>query len=264
MLVETEAIILGARRYRESSQLVVLYTQDFGKCSVVAPQSRRRKRGLSSALQPMRCSWVTFYKKPNRTLYTLARAEPILPFRRLLESYDRMSAGLAIVEAIYRTQPIEEPNAPLYHQLKAALQTVDLLETNFFAVYCWMLLQLSKRTGFAFDLFFDTTIQRPIANPFPHASILFSIDRGCPLSPGSLPTAVVVRLAREAFTFLQRCDQTPLSQLDRIPPLSDPQLQNQVLHLFRRFYHYHLGVEILSEVSFQMLQRSATAASASS
>ncbi len=251
MLVHTEAIVLSTRRYRESSQLVTLYTEACGKCSVVAPQARRSIKRFGGALQPMRCSWVALYKKPNRTLHTLAKAEPVLPFRQILASYDRMSVGFAIVEAVYRTQPAEEPNPSLYQTLKQGLYYLNEMSQNFFALYCWMMLQIGRLSGFAIELFTDLTAGQPIE--ILGSSVLFSIDRGCPLRPSSIPTSVVVRLEQPALSFLQQVAQLSCEQLERVTPLQQVAYRQQILRLFDRFYRYHFGTPVISDVTQAML-----------
>ena len=73
--VEMEAaFLLHARLYRESSQILEVFSQQYGRVGLVANGARRPKskwRGVLRPFQPLRVSW-----SGRGSLYTLRAAEP--------------------------------------------------------------------------------------------------------------------------------------------------------------------------------------------
>lgn len=264
MLVSTEAIVLTSRKYRESSRLVTLYTEKFGKCTIVAPRAMQKKSRTGSALEPLRCSFVTFYKKTNRTLYTLSKAETVLSLRGVLESYEKIAVGFALLEAIYRTQTEEEPNPPLYHVLRSVLSALEQMHSdNVVALYFWTLFHISRLSGFGihlpdrgnplklFELSPDYYEEMGRKEEMRNRTY-FAIDLGC-FVPSATLSAFTIQLSDEAAYFLQQCATIAPEHYEKLPVITTG-MKKQLLHLFDRFYRYHFGVSPVSDVSLQMLQ----------
>lgn len=149
MIVTTEAIILKSVKFRESSKLLSVYTQQFGRCSLIANGSRKAKNKFGTALEPLTCSILTFYKHPNKDLHTLSTAEIAVPLRGIFSSFDALTAGLSIAEAVYRSQHDEEQNEQLYTLIKQTLQTLNSVTTNEYSLRFWFYGRLAGLMGFA-------------------------------------------------------------------------------------------------------------------
>ncbi len=128
MIITTEAIILKSMKYRDSAKLLTAYTEEFGRCSLIANGARSAKNKYGTALEPMACSSLTFYKKQNKDLHTLSGAEASVRLRNISESFDRMTAGLAMCEIIYASQTHEEQNSEVYQLLKSCLVALNTVE----------------------------------------------------------------------------------------------------------------------------------------
>ena len=83
MLLATDAIVLHAFDYLESSRIFRLVTRDGGVRSVLAKGARRSSRRFGSALDLFAQGSAHLYAKPGRDLDTLSgfdviRARPML------------------------------------------------------------------------------------------------------------------------------------------------------------------------------------------
>ncbi len=152
MIVTTEAIILQSRKFSDSSKIVSAFTEQFGKVSLLAKGARSPKSKFGGSLEQLGHCAVTFYKKPNRDLYILSKAETVVARRRLSESYERLTAGLAIAEAIETSQEHEETNPALFRLMVGALDALAAADANEFSVVVAFQLRLAELMGFALSM----------------------------------------------------------------------------------------------------------------
>ncbi len=92
--LETEALVLEARDYRESSLLVTLLTRDRGRLGAMAKGARRPKSNLSSLLQSFYLLKVRLSVRPSGGLATLISAD-LVARPRLLASDPSAMARIA-------------------------------------------------------------------------------------------------------------------------------------------------------------------------
>lgn len=74
-LVKTEAIILRAISYHETSSIVRMFTEKSGVVSVIAKGARRLKSPFRGYLEPFNHVEVIYYHKSTREVQTLASVE---------------------------------------------------------------------------------------------------------------------------------------------------------------------------------------------
>lgn len=111
MRIENEpALVIHQRRYRETSLLVELITQDYGRIGVVAKGARRPKsklRGVLQAFTPIAVSWLS-----RGELGTLVQAEG--QGRSVRLAGERLVSGLYLNELIYRLCGRNDPHPGLF------------------------------------------------------------------------------------------------------------------------------------------------------
>lgn len=148
MIVTTEAIVLHTRKYGDTSRIAVLYTRSHGKMSVHAKGARMPKSPFGSSLDPLRQCTVTVYHKKMRELQTITQAEVSVQRRTLHSSYDHLTLGLSMCEAVVRTQADEEPNEELFDLLEECLNALESA-THPVAIGIVFRLRLAALMGFA-------------------------------------------------------------------------------------------------------------------
>jgi DNA repair protein RecO (recombination protein O) len=130
MIVTTDAVVLKSMKYRESSRIVTLYSQDFGKFSLIAKGARDRKTRFGAALNAMSHVNAVAYKKENRDLQLLSQCDLIDAFRHISEDMERLAAGLSVVELVDAVTHAEEENRPLFGLLVHTLHTINTAPKN--------------------------------------------------------------------------------------------------------------------------------------
>ncbi len=124
MIEQTEAIVLKASRYSETSKILTLYTRELGRVSVIARGAMRPKSKFAGLLQPLAYVATVIYVKEGRGLQTLGSAESVRRFPVIPTDLDRTAAGLEMLELVNAALHDQERNENLFNLL---LQTLEAL-----------------------------------------------------------------------------------------------------------------------------------------
>ncbi|GAC1420128.1 MAG: DNA repair protein RecO [Gemmatimonadaceae bacterium] len=112
-LLVTEAIVLHAFDYLESSRIIRLLTKEAGVQSAVARGARKSRGRYGTALDLFAEGSAQLYVKPNRELHNLAGFEISRARGELAEDIGRFTAASAIAELALRFAE-EDANPQLY------------------------------------------------------------------------------------------------------------------------------------------------------
>lgn len=149
MIVRTEAIVLHALDYSETSQIVSLLTRQQGRTTVMARGARRPKSRFGSALQPMSYVEVIYYHRPGRELQTLKEASHSRRLRFLVDDVVKLSVGFRMVELVRALTEPGDPQPTLFNALLQALIQLDAAPTRATHVLPHFQLRLAGSLGFA-------------------------------------------------------------------------------------------------------------------
>lgn len=152
MIVRTDAIVLHAFDYGETSRIVRLLTRQHGVIGVLARGARRPTSQFGSTLQPLSYIQAVYYWRPQRGLQTLKESAHAVRFRRLTQDVARVTLGLRVLE-IARALVEEGEAHPLALDLVARTLTfLDAAETHVANAVPWFQLRLASLLGFAPDV----------------------------------------------------------------------------------------------------------------
>jgi len=124
----TQAVVLRSRKIRESSKIVVLFSQSYGKISTIAKGSLKPKSKFGSSLEIFTHSSIMFYRKENRDLHTLSHSEIVNAFDNIKKDVVKLAYASVAGEVVERLVPQEEPNKGLFTLLVSALGAFDAAE----------------------------------------------------------------------------------------------------------------------------------------
>jgi DNA repair protein RecO (recombination protein O) len=100
--IVTDAIVLHAFDYLESSRILKLITREAGVRSVLARGARRSKKRFGAALDLCAQGTAELHTKPGRDLDTLGAFDVVRVRSRLAEHIERFTAASAIAELTLR------------------------------------------------------------------------------------------------------------------------------------------------------------------
>lgn len=96
--IKTRGMVLRTQDYKENDKLLWIFTEDFGKVSVIAKGARKSKNKNFSNTLPFCFGEYVLYK--GRTLYTLNEGRIIDSFQDILNDYDTLIYGSYFNELI--------------------------------------------------------------------------------------------------------------------------------------------------------------------
>lgn len=123
-LVTTDAVVLHAFSYLESSRILRLATRDAGVISVLAKGARRSPRRFGTALDLFAEGQAQFHTKAGRDLHTLAAFDVTRSRTDLAADLGRFAAAAAVAEVLLRFAR-EEVQPSLYEALRTALTRLE-------------------------------------------------------------------------------------------------------------------------------------------
>ncbi|MBE2186895.1 MAG: DNA repair protein RecO [Rhodothermales bacterium] len=148
MILRTDAVVLRAMRYGETSRIVTLFTRDYGKIAVLARGARATKSRFGGAVQPLACIEAVLSTKETRTLQTLRETSYTRRFPTLAADLDRLSAGLRMAELVNALTEDEEATPALFDLLVATLDGLDAPGTHPANALLFFELRLAALLGF--------------------------------------------------------------------------------------------------------------------
>ncbi|MBK9247922.1 MAG: DNA repair protein RecO [Ignavibacteria bacterium] len=237
MIITDSAIILHSRKYSETSKILTVYSAEHGKLSLLAKGARSPKSKFGASLEALSHSMITVYKKPQRDLHLITKAETATPLRRIAEDYSRLTIGLAIAELTSVTQEPEEVNSAIFELLCTTLILLNKTQNNEYALLVAFQIRLADLMGFATN-FTDCYVTGVSLINYKNQEFVFSISDGGIMSPE-------VSQYREGFVFetktlsiLQLIAECELSQAINV---DIPELQKAQIHdFFAQYYGFHL------------------------
>jgi DNA repair protein RecO (recombination protein O) len=151
-IIRTEAIVLRAFDYGETSQIVTLFTRERGVVPMMAKGARHIKSRFGSSLQPAAYTQVVFYYKPGRDLQTLSESTHVEVFHRVHRSLERITLALRVVELVRALLEAGDPQPGIFALTLEALRALDAAQARAANVWPFFQLRLASALGVAPDV----------------------------------------------------------------------------------------------------------------
>lgn len=124
-IVRTEAFVLKAFRFGETSMIYRLLTRDRGVVPVIAKGARGPKSRLGASIDTFRRLDVTYYDKPGREIQTLSQVDVLTDHRRISASLERLEAAGQWFRFLRSLLPDGAPAEPIYALAVVALERLE-------------------------------------------------------------------------------------------------------------------------------------------
>jgi len=161
-ICKTDAITLSRHDYSESSQVVTLFTRDFGTVRVIAKGAKRPKSLLEGAHDLLSYCEVVYYQRTRGTgLQTLAERKLLEDFRPLRAELRRAYAASYASELVNELCPEGEPNREVFALFLETLRRLATGEAPDVLVARFEL-QLYRLLGYAPELSQCAACRKPV------------------------------------------------------------------------------------------------------
>ena len=250
MIVSTDAIVLRSMKYGESSKIVTLYSEKFGKIKVIAKGARSAKSKFGASLEPMMHSSVIFYKKEQRDLHVLSKCELSKPFLKFDGNGDRLAVGLAVVELVNLVMHDEEENLPMFTLLVETLEAVDRASQNLMNIFFAFELHLLEIFGYGLNLHDCMRCGRSVVENEEVEGVFLLLANGSVMCSDchSALNAGGIKASKGIVQSLFQLQSIPIDSVDTMN-LALPK-KDETLALLQTYLKYHIaGVRTLKSLS---------------
>jgi len=149
MLHKTRGIVFNHIKYSETSVIVTIYTEFFGRQSYIVNGVRSKKAKIKANIfQPLFLLDMEVYYKEKRDLQRAKEIQNAFIFSTLPYDLKKSTLAIFIAEILYKTIQEQEPNEELFEYLFNSIQLLDLKENNVSNFHIYFLIHLSKYLGF--------------------------------------------------------------------------------------------------------------------
>ncbi|MFT2007241.1 DNA repair protein RecO [Pontibacter sp. 13R65] len=149
MLVKTRGIVLNYIRFRETSIIAKIYTEQLGVQSYIVNSVRKKNSGSRIALfQAFTLLDMVVYTSHKGGITRISEYRSAYPFISIPFDIRKSSILLFLSEMVSRTVKEEEENPSLFAFLYQSIIHFDELQTGFENFHLVFLLQLSHHLGF--------------------------------------------------------------------------------------------------------------------
>jgi DNA repair protein RecO (recombination protein O) len=231
-LVVTDAVVLHAFDYLESSRVLRLATREHGVQSAIAKGALRPKSRFGAALQVLSEGQAQYLAKEHRELHVLTAFDlQRLPVG-LTADVARYATGSTLAEVMLRFAPAD-PHPESYDLFRDALRTLeDAPAAEVDALGFRLLWQVVGVLGFAPSL--ETCVRD--GTRLPAGALPFNTREGGALCPACAAEHGATRLPADA-----RADLTALLDAGAALPALDARHGAAHRRLLARYVRYHLA-----------------------
>lgn len=230
--LQSEAIVLSAIRYGETSKIVRLVTPDHGVVSAIAKGALRPRSRFGAAVQVLSRGVAHLIPPRHGELHTLTAFDLLHLPVGLGTRLERFAAALAMAELLQRFAPADA-DPELYQALRDAIAALEPASPgDVEGLGLRSLWQLVSLLGFAPSLAacsLDGTI-------LPEGRLAFSLNDGGALCASCAGTRAANWLPAE-----DRRDLETLLDPGMAPPVLDPRHATAHRRLLARFVHHQLA-----------------------
>jgi DNA repair protein RecO (recombination protein O) len=224
MLIKIKAIVLHCLAYNDTTNIVHLYTEEFGRMSYLATKTHSKKSNLKSAFfMPLSLVEIEADHKGSRNLQRIKEIRSIYNFSGIPYEQAKNAMSLFLAEVLYRSLRETEKNLPLFDYLFRSIQYLDLCEKGLANFHLVFLIKLTRYLGFYPN----------VENQQPHW--YFDLQGGCFTPTCPTHNAWLAPGAAENFTILMRMN------FDNMQAFKFERHQRvEILRQMMNYYRMHL------------------------
>ncbi|MFA5647394.1 MAG: DNA repair protein RecO [Bacteroidales bacterium] len=150
MIQKSKSVALHTVRYGENSLIAYLYTQEFGRVSLMVNSAYGKGKGTKKAVyfQPLNIIDVVFYPGRNQGMGRLKEVSVSKTNSFLHINMVKSALAVFLGEIVYRTVKEEESNSALFQFLELSILSLEAMDNGVANFHLIFLTRLSKYLGF--------------------------------------------------------------------------------------------------------------------
>lgn len=150
MLIKIKAIVLHCLAYNDTTNIVHLYTEEFGRMSYLAKNTHGKKSNIKSAFfQPLSLVEIEADHKGSRQLQRIKEIRCLYTFSGIPFNPVKNAVSLFLAEVLYRSLRESERNPVLFDYLFRSIQFLDICKKGLANFHLVFLIKLTRYLGFS-------------------------------------------------------------------------------------------------------------------
>ncbi|MCZ7604290.1 MAG: DNA repair protein RecO [Melioribacteraceae bacterium] len=129
-LEKTNAIVLTKLNFGDTSKIVTLFTEEFGKETCIIKGGRSSKSKFGAIIDVMNHVQVIFYKKQSREVQLISQADLISHFPHIKQNLDSLKYASGVLELLNSLTISNEQNSKLFRGTIKILNLMDKEENH--------------------------------------------------------------------------------------------------------------------------------------
>lgn len=147
MIFKSAGIIFKSIDFKESSEIVTVFTEEHGKIALMVHGAKKPKNRVSGLLEVGNILELVYYYKSSRSVQTLKEASYLQKTPSLRTDFEKMALMTTTIELITQMLQDEEVNKELFSFTSNFLQWLDETEQPSSKVFPYVQLRLSEIMG---------------------------------------------------------------------------------------------------------------------
>jgi DNA repair protein RecO (recombination protein O) len=233
---KTRAIVLRVVEFSETSCVVTLFTEHFGKVGALAKGARRPKGPFEGALDLLAVVRIVFLRKSSDALDLLTEARLERRFRSAERDLSRLYAGYYLAELLHELTDAGDPHPELF---AAADETLSLLDRGgpVAETVLWFELAALRLSGHMPSLAECVGCGEPVAA---EGRVPFGLVAGGVLCPNCRPgQRQVVAVSGPVLAALRQFATTPLGRQENLR--LEPSIRGELRGLWNNYLAHLVG-----------------------
>lgn len=145
----TEAIVLKAIDFSESSSIVTFFTPDRGRLTCMAKGVKRPKSQLAGLLDTFNRVELLYLWKESRAVQQMTDGTLLERYAGIKENLDKSIYGAFLIEMMYRIAHENEPSHDLFGEYVDGMAGLDVWTGEVCMHVCWQAYRLLTVAGFS-------------------------------------------------------------------------------------------------------------------
>lgn len=149
MLHKTRGIVFKYFKYRDTSIVTKIFTEEFGLQSYIVNGVRSSKaRGKIAFYQPLTLLDMVVYKKPNADINRISELKCTHPLKTIPYNIFKSSIGVFLAEVLYKCIKEGEADHSMFNFIYHSIEVLDELDEHYQNFHLQFLIKLSHHMGF--------------------------------------------------------------------------------------------------------------------
>ncbi|NNG26758.1 MAG: DNA repair protein RecO [Ignavibacteriaceae bacterium] len=198
-IIETESVVLSKLAYGDSSIIADLFTEDYGRISVIVKGGRSPKSKIGLLVDPLNHLQVVFYKKDTRDIQLLSSAEILSHFPSLKDHLQKLKYAYGVIELIKNLMAEHEVNKRLFKGVVRILSRINSSNEKPDVSFGRFFLFLLKEIGYEFQAERCAVCN---GSDFSSLSLYYNFDKGLICGKCTKETVDFYEIYLELFQYL--------------------------------------------------------------